>query len=196
MADVNVNDEELKTLIGFHAMTGCDYISSFFRKEKPTCWKKMIEKTRFSRGMTQLGDNVDISEEVYDDLEAYICALYGSEGVTNINQLWYSKFKETNDKEKKYVNLTTVPPCRSSLYFHIKRANRAAYMMKRATLSNVSEPALEDCGWNNDGSINWVAASFPENIQKLIVKDFNVEDNENQEYIGEECDSEDGDDEI
>ena len=82
--------------------------------------------------MTQLGDNVDISEEIYDDLEAYVCALYRRKGVTNINQLRYSKFKEKNDKEKKYVDLTTVPPCRTSLYLHIKRANRAAYMMKRA----------------------------------------------------------------
>ena len=96
--------------------------------------------------MTQLGDNVDISEEIYDDLEANVCALYGSKGITNINQLRYSKFKEKNHKEKKYVDLVTVPPCRTSLYLHIKRANRAAYMMKRATWFNVSEPLLEDCG--------------------------------------------------
>ena len=67
-------------------------------------------------------------------------------------------------------------------------------MMKRATLSNVSEPLLEDCGWN-DGSINWVADQFPENIQQLIVNDFNVEDDENEEYVAEECESEDDDDE-
>ena len=85
MTDVNVNDEELKALIGFHAMTGCDYVSSFFRKEKPTRWEKMIKKTRFTRAMAHLGDNVDISEEIYDDLEAYVCPLYGSKGVTNIN---------------------------------------------------------------------------------------------------------------
>ena len=58
-------------------------------------------------------------------------------------------------------------------------------MMKRATLSHVSEPLLEDCGWNNDGSIDWVADSFPENIQELIVNDFGVEDDQNEEYVGE-----------
>ena len=40
IANVNVNDQELKVLIGFHAMTVCDYVSSIFRKGKPTCWKK------------------------------------------------------------------------------------------------------------------------------------------------------------
>ena len=54
-------------------------------------------------------------------------------------------------------------------------------MMKQATLSNVSEPFLEDCRWNNDGSINWVADPFTENIQELIVNNFDVEDNENVE---------------
>ena len=68
-------------------------------------------------------------------------------------------------------------------------------MMKRATLSNVSEPLLEDCGWNNDGCINWVADQFPENIQQLNVNDFDVEDDENEEYVAEECESEDDDDE-
>ena len=68
MADVNVNDEELKALIGFHAMTGWVYVSSFFRKGKPICWEKMTGKTWFTKGMTQLRDNVDISEEKFDDL--------------------------------------------------------------------------------------------------------------------------------
>ena len=35
IADVNVNNEELKALVVFHAMTDCDYVSSFFRKGKP-----------------------------------------------------------------------------------------------------------------------------------------------------------------
>ena len=137
----------------------------------------------------------DISKEICDDLEAYVYALYKSKGVTNINQLPYFKFKEKNDRENKCVNLTTVPPCRSSLYLHIKPANRAAYKMKQAILFNVSEPLLEDCGWDNDGSINWVADPFPENIQELIVNDFYVEDDENEKYIVKICESEDDDNE-
>ena len=95
--------------------------------------------------MTQLGDNVDKGQEIYVDHEANVCALYGCKGVTNINQRRSSKFKEQNDKEIRHVDLKKVPPCRSSLYLHLNRANRAAYMMKRATLSSVSELLLEDC---------------------------------------------------
>ena len=158
--------------------------------------KKGSKKAPFVRRMTQLGDrSVDINEEIYNDLEAYVYVLYGSKEVTNINQLQYSKFKEKNDQQKKYVDLTTVPPWRSSLYLHSKRANRAAYTIKWATLSSASKPLLEDCGWSNDGSMNWVADPFLENILELIVNDFDVEDNENEEYVGEECESEDDDDE-
>ena len=64
-------------------------------------------------------------------------------------------------------------------------------MMKQATLSSVSEPLLEDCRWNNDGSISWVADPFPENIQEVIVNHFDDDTNENEEYVGEECESED-----
>ena len=65
--------------------------------------------------------------------------------------------------------------------------------MKQAILFNVSELLLEDCGWDNDGSINWVADPFPENIQELIVNDFYVEDDE--KYIVKICESEDDDNE-
>ena len=40
MTDVNVNDEELKVLIGFHAMTGSDYVSSFLEKGNLPVGKK------------------------------------------------------------------------------------------------------------------------------------------------------------
>ena len=53
-------------------MTGWDYVLSFFRKGKTTCWKKMIEKAQFIREMMQLGANVDISKGIYNNLEAYI----------------------------------------------------------------------------------------------------------------------------
>ena len=72
IVDFNVNKGELTALIGFHAMTGGDYVSSFFKKGKTTCWKKMIKKAQFTREMMQLGDNVDISKGIYNDLEAYV----------------------------------------------------------------------------------------------------------------------------
>ena len=39
LSNVVMSESKLKALIGFHAFTGNDYISSFFRKDKPACWK-------------------------------------------------------------------------------------------------------------------------------------------------------------
>ena len=41
-------DNQLKrALVGFHAFTGNDYVSSFFKKGKQMCWKAMKKKTEF-----------------------------------------------------------------------------------------------------------------------------------------------------
>ena len=55
MIDVNVNNGELKALISFHAMIGCDYVSTFFRKGKPTYWEKMIEKNTICKWNDAVG---------------------------------------------------------------------------------------------------------------------------------------------
>lgn len=41
---IDMSEERKRALIGFHAFTGNDYVSSFFRKSKKTCWK-LVEKT-------------------------------------------------------------------------------------------------------------------------------------------------------
>ena len=38
LSDVELSTEEKKALIGFHAFTGNDYVSSFFGKGKLKCW--------------------------------------------------------------------------------------------------------------------------------------------------------------
>ena len=57
-------------------------------------------------------------------------------------------------------------------------------MLKQARLSSVSEPLLKGCGWSNDGSINWVVDTLPENIQELVVNEFDVKDDENRNTLG------------
>ena len=37
---MKINEQGKEALIGFHAITGNDYISSFFGKGKRKCWKK------------------------------------------------------------------------------------------------------------------------------------------------------------
>ena len=41
---MKIHDQKKEALIGFHAITGNDYILSFFGKGKCNCWKKLCQK--------------------------------------------------------------------------------------------------------------------------------------------------------
>ena len=47
LSDVDMPESETKCLIGFHAFTGNDYISSFFQKGKTACWKIVEKNSKF-----------------------------------------------------------------------------------------------------------------------------------------------------
>ena len=78
---MKINEKEKKTLIGFHAIKGNDYISSFFEKGK----RKLVETVKC------LGNSWDVSEALFIDIEEYIC-----------------KNCQLCKKKKLYVLLTTV----------------------------------------------------------------------------------------
>ena len=65
-------------MLGFHAFTGNDYISSFFRKGEIACWKIVEKYPRFVSIFTSLGLSWELEEELADALEQYVCLLYGS----------------------------------------------------------------------------------------------------------------------
>ena len=41
LSDFDIDIESTSALLGLHAFTGNDYVSSFFRKGKGKCWKLM-----------------------------------------------------------------------------------------------------------------------------------------------------------
>ena len=62
----------------------------------------------------------------------------------------YLIFKEKNGREMKYVHLKTVAI--RSIHLNIKLGNKAAHLMKQATLSNVFGPLFESCERNENSS--------------------------------------------
>ena len=64
LSDVSLTNDEKAVLIGFHSFTGNDYCSAFFGKEKQTCWKMMIKKTRNSYAFFQNLEKIGSSEKI------------------------------------------------------------------------------------------------------------------------------------
>ena len=66
-----------KSLLFFHALTGCDFTSSFFRQGKVSPFK-LLEKLPESQTIfSQMGDTNEISDVKMRGIESYVCAMYG-----------------------------------------------------------------------------------------------------------------------
>ena len=78
LKEIVLNTEVKKSLIGFHAFTGNDYVSSFYRKGKAACWKILEKNSKFLKAFQDLGSNWELTDETFELLEEHICVLYGS----------------------------------------------------------------------------------------------------------------------
>jgi hypothetical protein len=59
--EIDMARDQCDALIGFHAFTGNDYVSAFFRKGKSLCWKTMIKNDKYLDCFKALGDQWDLS---------------------------------------------------------------------------------------------------------------------------------------
>ena len=127
LCDIQLFDSEKECLVGFHAFTASDYISSFFRKRKRACWKiDIIEKNpKFIEVFASLGSSWSLQDEVHDGLEEYVRRLYGYKK-KGVNYVRHQLFECTYSREDKIIDLSLLPPCRSSLRLHSLRANVVA----------------------------------------------------------------------
>ena len=80
-------------MLGLHAFTGNDYLSSFFRKGKERCWKLMQKYEEFEVCFTKLGSEPNLSEDLFESLEEYTALLYGVKS-KSINEARWEIFEK------------------------------------------------------------------------------------------------------
>ena len=190
MSDVEIEEDNRNTLIGFHAFTRCDSTSSFFGKGKTTSWKKMNSKSRFKEVMTRLGENDSVDDDLCRTLDEFVCTMYGGGRAEDVSTLRFNKFTEKQKRENKYVDLSTLPPCQATLKLHTFRANRVAYLMKRSSVAQVEEPPLSDCGWDHEGRITQIEETYPSAVEELLVESHNTDESVKEdfdEYFKDNC---------
>ena len=120
-------NREKKCFIGFHAFTGNDYISSFFRKGKTACWKIVEKNSKFVEVFASLGCSWNLQDNVFNSLEEYVCYLYGFRK-KDINYVRYELFQRTYSRNNKIIDLSLLPPCQSMLKLHTSKENVVAEM--------------------------------------------------------------------
>ena len=74
---IDLDDNIRASLIGFHAFTGNDYISSFFKLGKQGCFKVMKQCEEFINALRLLGEDWELKAELIVAMESFVCHLYG-----------------------------------------------------------------------------------------------------------------------
>ena len=196
-----LSSDERTALIGFHSFTGNDYVSSFFRKGKKTCWKIAKRKPEFMKFFVALGRSAEVTDDMIEQAESYVCALYGKMKLRTVNEARAKIFWEKYNKSKKVIELSMLPPCKANLIFHVQRSNYVAYLMR----STVLKPNVEhftDHGWSEDGKAIWCKDYLPDEMADVLYDDAveskkkeNQENEGTEELFDEEENDEDGPDE-
>lgn len=138
------SDSICKALIGMHAYTGCDSVSTFAGRGKITPLKMMIQDIALQHTFTELGMEWTVSSSLLNRLEAFICQLYAAKtSVEKVNELRYHMFCT----KKGRVEPHQLPPCADALNKHVLRANYQTAVWRRSLQANPEVPSPKDHGW-------------------------------------------------
>ena len=118
-----LTDIQKKALLGLHAFTGNDFVSSFFRKGKLISWNIIKKNNNHLTTLCQIGCATQIPDILMIALENFVFRVYGDKRNTSEKDaratIFWKKFNRTNTA----IDLSLLPPCRRSLVKHAKREN-------------------------------------------------------------------------
>ena len=142
-------------LLSLHAFTGCDTTSAFVRKGKLVPMRTLRSNEEYIPYFNSLGTSDKISDAQFKALEGFTCLLYGARAVTSdINKLRYTMFTMRYTPRGKLlspesgIDLSLLPPCRTSLAMHIRRVNYQCLVWNNAHLATPTLPEPADGhGW-------------------------------------------------
>ena len=176
LADVRLEDEIVQALIGFHSFTGNDYISSFFNKGKKKWYELLDGKVKFQDAMSQLGNTWNLSDDLLNKIQQFVCQIYGSRK-EKVNDTRYELFHRKYNNQNKIVDMSSLPPCESVLKLHIMRANYVACLWKKSKIAMIDLPNVIYHGWQPDGQIQWIQDDniYPQDVEDILFDDKNYD---------------------
>ena len=199
-----------KALPGYHAMTGCDYTSTFFRKGKVNPLKIAEKSALHLEGLGNIGESTTFVDT--DSLvEKYVCSLYGQRALSSVNEarvkIFHQKYKPTDQDSPleriKGIDAGMLPPCKDVLTQKMRRCNYVAYLWKHAHLKDPLENIQPtDHGWKEVNGVFlplWFTGSqmptvLSETIGPEDITDVEEDDSDNDSISDSESEDEDDSD--
>lgn len=146
------------SLPGFHALTGCDYNPSFFKKGKIRPYQILKKNQRYQQALTDLGAAhiTGLRDEIFHILEEFICEIYKCKNISNINTARFQKFcqiyKAVNKDEPFIKTLrngdpSMLPPSKAEVLQHLLRTQYITSIWRNAYLRFPTSLSPERNGW-------------------------------------------------
>lgn len=162
-----------KGLVGMHAYTGCDSVSTFAGKGKMSSLKLMTSNKQVLEAFMELGNEWSLSQKLMENLEAVTCLIYAANTtLAHVNDLRYNLFCARRGE----IESHQLPPSRDCLKQHAQRANYQAAIWRRCLQQTPCIPNPVGHGWkmeNVDGReqlvIKWMDGQpVPEAVLDLL----------------------------
>ena len=138
------------TLSFFHALSGCDTVSSFSGRGKKTAWDTWLrfpEVTKAFEAIMMMPS--EINDAVLSVLERFVVLLYErTSGLTRVNDARKHVFAQ------KSRGIENIPTTQAALVEHIKRACYQANIWNQALILTPQLPCPSKWGWKQ-GSEGW-----------------------------------------
>ena len=90
---------------------------------------KVLQKNaKINNMLARLGDNWEVSDDMFSDAEELTCAFYGKPRFKSVNELRFHLLKAKCGSEDKITNnrnvgISNMLPCSHSLREHVQRVN-------------------------------------------------------------------------
>ena len=175
-----MQNDTVDSLPGLHAFTGCDFTASFYNKGKLRPLSIMMKNDRFQKAIGQLGVNDEVTDEIIDDLDDFVCTLYGFPNIHSVDDVRVRMFEQKyapNNENDPLMSISgmhpyLMPPCHNVLLQKIKRANFVAKLWKSANQAVPIQSSPVGSGWlleDNVYRIHWYEGDqVPRNLGQLV----------------------------
>lgn len=130
----------------------------------------------------------EVNEKLANDLKYHIMKLKGK-NLKSTNKEIYSLFQQRCFNENKAIDMSPLPPWKSTFNLHLRRVSYYRYL--EAAFAKSQQWNKFEYGSFSDENIIWIKDAFPKAIENILVE----ENFDFDESYGDECASENQDSE-
>ena len=152
--------QNLCSLLGIHAYTGCVTVSAYAGREKIWALRILKEHKSFQEMFDLLGVELELSDDLVQKLQDFTCQLYiSSPGTNSVNELRYRMFCSRRGN----IEFDQLLPCADCLSKHACRANYQTAIWRQGLENRPEIPSPLRHGWTQEENrvgAEWMRGSW------------------------------------